>query len=284
MPKYAIVHLREIHCTLYFYRPLSSVWLMSDFPALIELLSDPCSPQLMQAMSIFSVQARGPSTRKYAEKLAEDCRAFWENGRQMCEEYSLTGNPCKQRLHYVHGQEPPEGASSSYAENQDESGESGWKRRKSTSKKWVSSSRLANRPLFNVDFQNEKDFAHDPPRLGFNLCVGLQLWQASEQSPRSVRVGWGQLEVLLGMRDRMLSGPGSLRLPSLRGQDHQVCQSLFLSYGIFRWFYFGVSQVFFEKNLNIILMPLQITTFHVITKRSSVIHIPQKYFHRQLLS
>ncbi|TRY75744.1 hypothetical protein TCAL_11106 [Tigriopus californicus] len=92
--------------------------------------------KLMQAMSIFSVQARGPSTSKYAEKLAEDCRAFWENGRQMCEEYSLTGNPCKQRLHYIHGQEPSEPPMETSDEQKAKvDDDSGWKRRRSTNKK-----------------------------------------------------------------------------------------------------------------------------------------------------
>ena len=55
-------------------------------------------------MSVFSVQARGPFSAKYAEMLVKDCNAYWHAGRQMCEELSLTGHHCSNRKHIVHGQ------------------------------------------------------------------------------------------------------------------------------------------------------------------------------------
>ena len=47
--------------------------------------------QLMQAMALYSLQARGPASGQYAEKLATECTSYWKSGRQMCEELSLTG-------------------------------------------------------------------------------------------------------------------------------------------------------------------------------------------------
>ena len=60
-------------------------------------------------MSHFSVQARGCATTEYAEKLAAECTAYWQAGRQMCEELSLTGNNCTNRKHIIHGQSQPDG-------------------------------------------------------------------------------------------------------------------------------------------------------------------------------
>ena len=34
--------------------------------------------QLMAAMSLYSVQARGPSSARYAEALAEECATHWK--------------------------------------------------------------------------------------------------------------------------------------------------------------------------------------------------------------
>jgi hypothetical protein len=50
-------------------------------------------------MAQFSVQARGPSSKKYAQLLVEECTNYWMAGRQMCEELSLTGNHCVNRKH-----------------------------------------------------------------------------------------------------------------------------------------------------------------------------------------
>ena len=55
----------------------------------------------MAAMSLYSVQARGPSSSKYAESLAEECTTYWKAGRQQCEELSLTGKHCGNRRHRV---------------------------------------------------------------------------------------------------------------------------------------------------------------------------------------
>jgi len=48
-------------------------------------------------MSMFMVQARGPSCAKYSQILAKECTEYWMSGRQMCEEISLTGHQCRQR-------------------------------------------------------------------------------------------------------------------------------------------------------------------------------------------
>ena len=61
--------------------------------------------KLLAAMSVYSMQARGPASEKFAELLAADCTTYWQSGRQMCEELSLTGNHCTNRRHLVPGQE-----------------------------------------------------------------------------------------------------------------------------------------------------------------------------------
>jgi len=40
------------------------------------------------------MQARGPACERYLEELEHECEDLWKNGRQMCEETSLTGNHC----------------------------------------------------------------------------------------------------------------------------------------------------------------------------------------------
>ena len=57
--------------------------------------------KLMQAMQIFSLSARGPARAKYADILAQECAEFWRGGRQICEEVSLTGRGCANRLHRI---------------------------------------------------------------------------------------------------------------------------------------------------------------------------------------
>ena len=37
--------------------------------------------QLLAAMSVYSMQARGPASEKYAERLAADCTDYWQSGR-----------------------------------------------------------------------------------------------------------------------------------------------------------------------------------------------------------
>jgi hypothetical protein len=39
--------------------------------------------QLMQAMALFSLQARGPASASFAEKLAAECTSYWQSGRQV---------------------------------------------------------------------------------------------------------------------------------------------------------------------------------------------------------
>lgn len=46
------------------------------------------------ALALFGTQARGPLFQKYSEQLIAECQSHWENGRQLCEVASLTGNPC----------------------------------------------------------------------------------------------------------------------------------------------------------------------------------------------
>ena len=43
---------------------------------------------------MFLQQARGPAGEKYLEQLEADCHKLWTNGRQLCEQVSLTGNHC----------------------------------------------------------------------------------------------------------------------------------------------------------------------------------------------
>ena len=57
--------------------------------------------KLLQAVTQFSHQSRGPSSKKYAELLVEECTAYWQAGRQMCEELSLTGHHCTNRKHLI---------------------------------------------------------------------------------------------------------------------------------------------------------------------------------------
>lgn len=61
--------------------------------------------KLIQAMSMYSMQARGPASEKFAEVLAAECTNYWQSGRQMCEEISLTGNHCTARRHTLPGQD-----------------------------------------------------------------------------------------------------------------------------------------------------------------------------------
>jgi len=61
--------------------------------------------KLIQAMSVFSMQARGPASEKFAERLAESCQDIWRAGRVRCEELSLTGHLCQHRKHALPGQE-----------------------------------------------------------------------------------------------------------------------------------------------------------------------------------
>ncbi|XP_035667835.1 protein smg8-like isoform X1 [Branchiostoma floridae] len=55
--------------------------------------------QLAQAMKVFKQHAHGPAYEHYVLQLQEDCEKFWANGRQLCEERSLTGQHCVHPFH-----------------------------------------------------------------------------------------------------------------------------------------------------------------------------------------
>ncbi|KAI8505439.1 Protein smg8 [Branchiostoma belcheri] len=55
--------------------------------------------QLGQALKVFKQHARGPAYDHYVLQLQEDCEKFWANGRQLCEERSLTGQHCVHPFH-----------------------------------------------------------------------------------------------------------------------------------------------------------------------------------------
>ncbi|XP_053213180.1 nonsense-mediated mRNA decay factor SMG8-like isoform X2 [Panonychus citri] len=55
--------------------------------------------KVAQAMHFFTVQSRGPALYNYLRQLKEECDNFWNNGRQMCEVISLTGNNCINPVH-----------------------------------------------------------------------------------------------------------------------------------------------------------------------------------------
>ncbi|XP_053379318.1 nonsense-mediated mRNA decay factor SMG8-like isoform X1 [Mercenaria mercenaria] len=68
--------------------------------------------KLAQAKKVFSQFARGPACDKYMKQLEESCERFWKNGRQLCEEISLTGNHCVNPLHKT--EDDPETDSNSH--------------------------------------------------------------------------------------------------------------------------------------------------------------------------
>ncbi|XP_015789803.1 protein SMG8 [Tetranychus urticae] len=55
--------------------------------------------KVAQAMHFFTVQSRGPALYSYLRRLKDECDEFWNNGRQMCEVLSLTGNNCINPAH-----------------------------------------------------------------------------------------------------------------------------------------------------------------------------------------
>lgn len=64
------------------------------FRSIYTSLPDVLYFQLQQAHRVFHQFARGPATEKYLHQLDEACEKFWKNGRQLCEEISVTGNHC----------------------------------------------------------------------------------------------------------------------------------------------------------------------------------------------
>ncbi|RWS22219.1 protein smg8-like protein, partial [Leptotrombidium deliense] len=55
--------------------------------------------KVAMAIQMFTVHARGPALFDYARQLREECDRFWQNGHQMCEVLSLTGNNCINPIH-----------------------------------------------------------------------------------------------------------------------------------------------------------------------------------------
>lgn len=53
------------------------------------------------ALGAFSCRARGPACVRYASVLRDRCDRVWQQGRRMCEQMSLTGNPCINPVHSV---------------------------------------------------------------------------------------------------------------------------------------------------------------------------------------
>lgn len=64
--------------------------------------------QLSQALRVFSLHARGPAFEHYAAQFQDESNKVWMNGRQLCEERSLTGRHCVYPYHRVPADgEPP---------------------------------------------------------------------------------------------------------------------------------------------------------------------------------
>ena len=61
--------------------------------------------QLQQATRVFMQHARGPACDKYLKQLEATCLEVWRDGRQLCEEVSITGNHCIHQLHRLPGDE-----------------------------------------------------------------------------------------------------------------------------------------------------------------------------------
>jgi len=61
--------------------------------------------RLQTTVEYFATYARGSSYKRYVQQLIEQCTKLWHDGRQLCEAISLTGNPCKNELHRVLGDE-----------------------------------------------------------------------------------------------------------------------------------------------------------------------------------
>ena len=55
--------------------------------------------QLSQALATYKLHARGPARDKYEECVQDECEAFWNDGRRLCEVRSLTGRHCIHRFH-----------------------------------------------------------------------------------------------------------------------------------------------------------------------------------------
>ncbi|XP_019642846.1 PREDICTED: protein SMG8-like [Branchiostoma belcheri] len=77
--------------------PLASSAYQNNLPS--HYTSKVHNNQLGQALKVFKQHARGPAYDHYVLQLQEDCEKFWANGRQLCEERSLTGQHCVHPFH-----------------------------------------------------------------------------------------------------------------------------------------------------------------------------------------
>lgn len=74
--------------------------------------------KLAHALQHFSLQARGPALYDYAQRLRIECDNYWQNGRQMCEVLSLTGNHCINPVHRLKGEEDSSDSNDSDSETE----------------------------------------------------------------------------------------------------------------------------------------------------------------------
>ena len=54
--------------------------------------------KLEATKGFFATYARGSSYKRYVQQLIEQCTYLWQDGRQLCEAISLTGNSCKNEV------------------------------------------------------------------------------------------------------------------------------------------------------------------------------------------
>lgn len=62
--------------------------------------------QLQQALEFYNTHARGPARSKYEQILYDECDAYWNDGRRLCEVKSLTGRHCVHRFHQLPSSKP----------------------------------------------------------------------------------------------------------------------------------------------------------------------------------
>lgn len=70
--------------------------------------------KLMLTLQYFTMNSRGPAIYKYIQSIQTECDKFWNNGRKMCEELSLTGNCCMNKVHRLPHEEFGPDAESSF--------------------------------------------------------------------------------------------------------------------------------------------------------------------------
>ena len=63
--------------------------------------------QLQQALEFYNTHARGPARGKYEQILYDECDAYWNDGRRLCEVRSLTGRHCIHRFHQLPSSKSP---------------------------------------------------------------------------------------------------------------------------------------------------------------------------------